>query len=349
MRSTFCILLLSLLLSACGQMRYIGIETFNPAEITYPPEVKKVLVVNNAVPQPPDSGYKYLLMGMDQDTCRAHADSALYYAGKALSEAIFETDYFQDVLLISETIREDADFLVDKKLTQEEVKALCYETGADAVISFDRLLFDMVKTVTNYADGYTLGIIDIDIYGIVRSYLPSRESPQLTLLIGDSIFWAEEAIDFRVLEELLPDADHALRTAGDYIGRKIYNMFVPFWDRETRWFYTGFGTKWQKATAYAVNEKWENAFEQWKDLYANSSGWKSKAKSAANIALYYELTEDMEKALEWAKKTYELFEKNAGEENKNTQLQAVYRNKIIERIRNDKKLNIQFGEEESDN
>lgn len=326
-------------------MRYLGIETYNPAEITYPADVKKVLIVNNAVPQPADSGYDYLLLGLLQDTCRAYADSALFEATKALGSALFETDFFQDVLLFHENTRTDDAFLEDKKLTQDEVRSLCDETGADAIISFDRLLFNMVKMVSNYADGFLFGVIDVNIHGVLRSYLPSREMPQVSILVTDSIYWAEEAPNLAVLDKMLPTADEALRTAADYIGQKVHTVFVPHWGRDTRWFYTGFGTQWKKATSYAANEKWDVAFEQWSKIHANSSGWKTKAKTAANIALYYELSEEMDKALEWATKSFELFEKNAGGEDKSTQNQAAYKDNLQKRINNNKKLKLQIGDE----
>ena len=51
------------LLSACSTINYVGIETYNPAEVTFPENVAKVLIVNNAVPQPEDAGYEYTLQG----------------------------------------------------------------------------------------------------------------------------------------------------------------------------------------------------------------------------------------------------------------------------------------------
>ena len=56
MRTTL-YLLMACLFSACNTIEYIGIETYNPAEITFPKNVDKVLIVNNAVPQPDDVGY----------------------------------------------------------------------------------------------------------------------------------------------------------------------------------------------------------------------------------------------------------------------------------------------------
>lgn len=71
MRTTL-YLLMACLFSACSTIEYIGIETYNPAEITFPKNVDKVLIVNNAVPQPDDVGYTYNLYGTVQDTALPH-------------------------------------------------------------------------------------------------------------------------------------------------------------------------------------------------------------------------------------------------------------------------------------
>lgn len=344
MRSTF-YCLLCFLLSSCGSIHYLGIETYNPAEITFPEEVRKILVVNNAVPQPETVGYEYLLFGVSQDTCRVRTDSALFDATRALGKAIVDEGYFEDVLLYHEMTRTDQAYLVDTKLTQQQVMELCLANDAEAIISIDRLLFRMKKQVSRFGDGLVMGAIDVEITGIVRSYLPSRENSLATVLVNDSIFWAEPALHIEQLHQLLPDGELALRAAGAYMGAKIYTNFVPHWQEETRWYYTGPTSVWKEASAYVSTEKWDQAAIRWKSIYEKSSGWKDKAKSASNMALAYEVNTDLEKAHEWAGIAYELFKKNKGEEAKETRLQKLYMDTLSERIWSNAKLNIQFGQE----
>ena len=53
---------------------------------------------------------------------------------------------------------------------------------------------------------------------------------------------------------------------------------------------------------------------------------------------------NLDEAYEWANQSYELFKKSEGEDGKNTKLLALYVEVLRNRIRSDKKLNMQFGE-----
>lgn len=344
MRGFLCILSVGLF-SACGTINYVGIETYNPAEVTFPGRVANVLVVNNAVPQPPDAGYELNLYNVSQDTCKAHADSALYDACRTLGAAIVEASYFNDVLLYNRPTRTDARCELDTKLTPRQVEELCEETGTDAIISIDRLLFDMEKNVVAFMEGTLMASIDIHVKGVIRSYVPDRDAPLATVYVEDSVFWAENAYNTTILDMVLPKPDDALRTAGKYIGSKVYANFVPHWTNETRWYFTGYGSTWKEASAYASGEKWGLAEKRWLHLYQKSGNWKNKAKSASNLALCHEMKGELKEAFEWARKSYDFFKSHEGDNGKNTKLLELYVTALAGRIRSDKKLNIQFGEE----
>ena len=104
------------------------------------------------------------------------------------------------------------------------------------------------------------------------------------------------------------------------------------------------GSRWKEASAYAQSEKWDRAAEHWMHLYEKSNSPKAKAKAASNLALGNEMKTNLDEAYEWANKSYELFKKSEGEDGKNTKLLALYIEVLRNRIRSDKKLNMQFGE-----
>ena len=73
------------LFSACSTIEYIGIETYNPAEVTFPKSVKNVLVVNNALPQPDSLGYTYLVPGVTNQIFPILPDALLEALAKDFS------------------------------------------------------------------------------------------------------------------------------------------------------------------------------------------------------------------------------------------------------------------------
>ena len=73
--------------------------------------------------------------------------------------------------------------------------------------------------------------------------------------------------------------------------------------------------------------------------------WKSRAKAASNLALCHEMRGDLKEAYEWAHKSYDLFKRNSGDHDTSTKLLELYVQALAERIRSDKKLNVQFGED----
>ena len=68
-----------------------------------------------------------------------------------------EASYFNDVLLYHDAVRKDNQAFLDTKLTQGQVASLCDETGADAVISIDRLAVRYEESVGTLGEGYCNG------------------------------------------------------------------------------------------------------------------------------------------------------------------------------------------------
>lgn len=332
------------ILSGCSAVKEFNIETYNPAEITYPDHVDRILIVNNAVPQPEDVGYDLYILGKQQDTLRAHADSAIWDVCRTVGVNIVASDYFADVLLYDFATREDQTFLADGKMSQEKVQELCRETGTDAIISLDRVLFNMRKDVEEVAHGFLQGKIKVEVGGVMRTYLPERTMPLASVVFNDSVAFNEVSDDFELLDAYLPSPDHALRLAGSYIGANLHASFVPHWVEENRWYYTEGGSRWKEASAYAAIGKWEEAIVGWETLYNKSKKPIAKAKLASNLALAEEMVGHFDKAANWATLSRDLFKGTEGDESKNAQLLTAYAAVLTQRIQADKKLDIQFGE-----
>jgi hypothetical protein len=341
MKSTAALLFISLLAS-CSSIRYLEIQTCNPAEITYQDNIRKVVIVGNALPQRPDTGCEYIVAGKKLP-CEAHADSTINDACKALGHALIETDYFDDILLLDISPERDTTRLFsDDKISAEIVTAICEDTGADALISFDRLLFNSRREFIARPEGYIEGQISVRINAIVRSYIPEQAGEPTTVLFSDSISISDWDYDIDRLGSKLPDPSEALRLAAGYTGEKIYTTFVPHWINEQRWYYSGYTAKWKKATACAIAEKWSAAATAWLELYNSRVSERDKAKLASNLALYHELTGDLQQARLYAETASRIFSEISAEDDPFAFIQDQYKQTIAQRILDNEKLNLQI-------
>ena len=88
-----------LVLNSCSGIKYLTVETREPAQITLPHNVLRVTVVNNVVQQPNNVGHNLVEIGKsDSKRVEASADSVAVYYTEALAQFLNEEDYFQKAI-----------------------------------------------------------------------------------------------------------------------------------------------------------------------------------------------------------------------------------------------------------
>jgi len=341
----FPIFLLFLLLLSCSPFRYIAVDTQNPAAITFPPELRRILVVNNAVTQQ-EVPYESTLR-MIPDSVKITADSTAFDFCRTLGEIVAEHPFFDDVRLLEGCFRKDMMPLTAMFLTREEVGQLCDEHEVDVVISLDRLLFKLKEDTEKVYGVEVIGMLRVEVSGVLRLYLPGRETPMTTVLLADTIkpdFWFEP--DDMLPHSLLFSSDHTnlLRKSARLLAEEARVHFIPYWSHDVRWYYVASESQWKEATAFAVSERWDRATQLWLTLYDRASSWKKRARLASNIALGKELTGDLEEALKYAERSHQLFLEQLGKEDETVKKQEVYVRVLSNRIVEERRLRVQMGE-----
>ncbi len=247
--------LCSLLFISCSSLRYVEIETYNPSVITLPKTVRNVLILNNAVTQPAVS-YEPALANRKESAIKANADSTASDFCRVLGERIVDAPRFDDVRLYKGSFRTDHSFVSEQRLTDEQVRELCKTEGVDAVISLDRLLFKMKGFLAPFADT-PLESVKVEVLGTVRIAVPDVSLPVNTVLLSDTIdtdlSW-DSGEGETVLKGL--DLDLLLRDVSVYLADETSMNFVPYWETDSRWYYTASGAAWKEATAYAAADNW---------------------------------------------------------------------------------------------
>jgi hypothetical protein len=328
-------------LASCSQMHYVNIETYNPAGITFPTGVRRVLIVNNAVAQPNvplESTVRKL-----PDSLKLAGDSVVADFCRMLGREIAASPRFDDVLLYEGCYRTDSSVYRERQLAPGEVERLCGEHGVDAVISLDRLSFRIREDVRAVTWLDAVGEVEVEVSGVLRASLPDRDTPLATVYITDTVMpqTAPEEV-YPTDAYLLPEPADVLQMAAEDAVTKVYVNFVPYWSGDMRWYYVSTDSRWKEAAAFAAAERWENAAEIWEALYGGTRSWKAKARLAANLALCAEYSGQLAQALEWAAVAHRHFSGHLSAGDRAVVMQNLYVNILERRMEAEKTLRRQL-------
>jgi tetratricopeptide (TPR) repeat protein len=337
------VLLVGLLLSSCAGIKYLTVETREPAQVALPSDVLSVIVVNNVVEQPDDIGHDSKLLGRsDVQKEKGSSDSIAVYYTEALAQFLEEEDYFQRVLFLDEPLRDDKDFFREQPLTPEMMNEIRSKTGADAIISLDKLIMETRKQEFYRQQGYTYSAMTGKIHSILRVYLPTMEGKIPAVHYIDSIRWEGFDIPDKLAyaDAMLPSREEGMKLLAVEAAEKMTYVFAPHWEMQDRWYYTLPGSLMREGEAFAKRAEWFSAIEKWETFYNSRSNKTNKAKAATNIALAYEMLDDMDKALEWAIIANDLFVQSTTQNSLERRRSLLYKNEIMRRNNTGNRLNM---------
>ncbi|WP_455585841.1 DUF6340 family protein [Bacteroides sp.] len=306
------LLFISLMLGACQTIEQIPIDYMMPAEINFPPELRRVAVVNNISATPDNKWIKSEKPVNESEIARAIAypsgDAAI--ATESLAEAIADGNYFDEVVICDSALRANDKIAREETLSQAEVVELTTKLDVDFLIALENLQFKATKIIRYLPEwNCYYGSIDLQAHPTVRIYIPNRARPMLTLTPNDSIFWEEYGNTSVYVENHLIKDSVMLKEASEFAGAIPVPQLLPHWKSDTRHFYTNGSVYMRDATVYVHENDWNKAFKLWKQAFDSSKSDKKKMYTAHNIALYYEISDDVEEAEKWALKAQELARK----------------------------------------
>ena len=343
----FVAILTSLVFFSCRSLRIIEIETYNPSAITFPSDVKTIMIVNNSAQQPDGIGHHYISKKNGDSLISVSADSMAYYFCMSLGKAIAESPFFSDVRICDDTLRMDSLFYYVKQLSVNDVNLLCSEYGVDALIVLDKLHF--MTTYYNKELVFLNGnALTVEISGELRALWPEQKEAY-KIPFQDSLSWIIDEEDYynnNDIKDLLIQNDivTAMLYISELVGQKIHSSVVPHWTTDNRWYYTSLSSDWKEGTAYATADKWAEAEKLWEPLYNKTNNWKHKARLSSNLALCNEMTGNFDKASEYATISYNLFKEYDKKDSTYITIQKAYIEILEKRKSDDSMLSKQLNE-----
>jgi tetratricopeptide (TPR) repeat protein len=109
---------------------------------------------------------------------------------------------------------------------------------------------------------------------------------------------------------------------------------------QDRWYYTMPNKYMREGETYAKVADWNNAIIKWESFYNLQSNKTSKAKAASNIALAYEMLDNMVEAFEWAKEANKLFNESTSPNSLERRRSQLYMNEIERRRSNSNRIDL---------
>ena len=315
-----------LLLPACGAPHsIISLEILEPASITYPEDVQKVGYLNRS---------PRTLASFHSVNVRSLNDTDLFIIDTIVCSSLrrgFEDgkgearlSYLDDIDYL-EARRNDTLFR-DKDISAQKVEEICNIFGLDALITQDyySFKFDEIKILNYENSRYE------DLYFLFHETkwtisIPGRSKPLDVYTLKDTLLYGNQSKSGRASYltpmEMLTDGAHV-------IGYAFGKRNVPDWTELNRTVYVGRQAELRKAAKYTDKGDWERAHHLWSQNLS-SEDKKLAAKSAHNIAVYYELEDEIEQAMAFSQKAFDLWPSESIESYKQELLLRVLNKKDI--------------------
>ncbi len=336
--------------TSCTSVNTIVINVQKPAQITLPTTIDNIGIVNNAIPQPALWGhadYKYTKKGERiEEEVEVSSDSVCYIFTETLFELLSDSETFKNITLYEYPLREDISFQEEKPIDTLAIIELSNILNADAIISLDRFLTSTAQHEEPYDFDTKLRLLDLKMEARFRVY--SKQGKLLTtpFYFTDSIYWSEiYTNDYKQLlsEDSIPYREEAIKQASVYAAEKIAKAFSPSWTDEPRIYY---GDD-KPANNFVKENNWTAALSSWEKAYNNEQKMKKKARLANNIALAYELSDDIRNALKWAQTSVQLFTESAetSVDQNNLSIANSYYNELLSRYKEFKIMDIRKEKE----
>ncbi len=297
-----------LLFTSCSSIEQISIDYMIPAEINFPESLSRVAVVNNVSNQGVNNKSFEEQTKLDESSHKLfnfNGDANIMV--ESLAQSLATANYFDEVVVCDSSLRLNDKFGRQTLLSQSETKMLAEQLDVDFIIAIDSLPLQASRYIDYHPEWNTfIGLVDMKVSPSVTIYIPSRNNPLYVINAKDSIFWEKLGkTEGYVIANQIKESE-MIKEASNFAGTLPMKYLLPSWKSVNRTLYVGGNIHMRDAMVYARENNWEQALEIWSNAYKQTKKKKEKMRLANNIALCYEVLDDLDNSIEWADKAQKL-------------------------------------------
>ena len=335
------------LFSSCSstKMLYTNIDVLRPAKVSFATDANNLLIVNNTVVQPSHLGHSTRLLNENEQNVDIATDSLSMLLVSALSEEIEKKDFFLNTNLMYETVNTSSDFNVANLLRSYQVSNLSTQHQADVILSLNKLkVIDLMEEY--FLTDTRLYFLALDaVYESHWSIQYPNRSQTDTIVYTDTVHWNASSYSRRRLFADFPKRSDALMNGALYVGRKSVNRFIPYWEEQERFFFDSKNKMMQQGMNLVYERDWKGAIKAWEEALSanNNKDKKLQVHASNNLAVAYEITGELGKAIGYMSAAIEVYSKTASSNDSSLQIMSDYYNDLIRRKNDAALLEEQLG------
>lgn len=335
---------LLLLLNSCASsnLYFTSLDVLKPAEVTFPPYIKNIVVVNNAAKQPVSTGHIDINIYDKKTNIEENTDSAAIFATTSLRDEMASVRFFEKVELSTTNQNNTGIFNSTNDLSNLRIKSLCAMYDADAVIALNEIAIADTTQQIKLIEEQFYGYLSVDVKTKWTIYLPDGQKTSVPF--RDSFLWEALENDYTVASQRIPKIADAMADACILSGSNTSKRMIPTWEKEDRYFFGSKDKTMKEAMDSVSYHKWNKSIELWKTVFETAKSNKLKYRALHNIAVAYEITGNVNDAINYSKKSLDLYSSDFFNPDKDGHIIVSYYSEIKKRAEEVKLVKQQLGE-----
>lgn len=298
-RLTFWFLGIMLVITSCTVYKEYPIDVYKPGVIAVPPNVENIALISRNFKYSNDTLQHYF---KDNNVVRkakgdpTNLDSVLTgYCLNELALNLKNKNGFNRIHIFPEVFKPHSgpkmpviDFNLIDKLTTE--------TETDLVISLETFSYFYSEYSADAGVPKPRDVITASVWAV---YDPVAQKIIERKTMIDTLFW--NALDEQgnvQKNSKLPPRLTALKIASQMAGENYSKRFFASWESVKRMYSIPPLPDFEAAEKYLVKGDWDNAIMLWKRYAADKNG-KMAINARYNLALAYEMKDDLDSAIQW--------------------------------------------------
>jgi hypothetical protein len=312
MKYHLAILGITILCYSCSSTNLMSLSVTEPAPVSLPPNAKTAAVVNRTraddANKTIDAIHKVISLeskGLQTDGAKASVDG--------LSNELMKTGRFATVRYLSNLdLRSYGAGVFPSSLPWDSVEKICRESNTDLLFSLE--LFDAESRV-GIGGPYALRTAIGNIPAVTQSVNMNTQvktgwriyDPYSRTILDEYVLSRDLSFQTRGFDpSSIVGRREAIKDAGTNAGQAYASRIVPYSIRVSRYYYVRGNAGFILAKRMARTGNWDGAAKLWQESTGSSSR-KAAGRACYNMAISSEINGDLNAAIQWAQKAYEVY------------------------------------------